>query len=93
MVCSSLATAMPYMLISTQIRLENGPTIVGDRNSDPTLMEHLGARKITQPGNDFPEYRTEDPPRTVLNKLELMGYRVVAMSGIGQTCIWTLHKP
>ncbi|XP_075723572.1 GTP cyclohydrolase 1 feedback regulatory protein isoform X2 [Rhipicephalus microplus] len=71
---------------------ENGPTIVGDRNSDPTLMEHLCARKITQPGNDFPEYRTDDPPRTVLNKLELMGYRVVAMSGIGQTCIWTLHK-
>lgn len=32
---------------------ENGPTIVGDRNSDPTLMEHLGARKITQPGNDL----------------------------------------
>ncbi|XP_037499764.1 GTP cyclohydrolase 1 feedback regulatory protein [Rhipicephalus sanguineus] len=85
-------SAMPYLLISTQIRLENGPTIVGDRNSDPTLMEHLCARKITQPGNDFPEYRTDDPPRTVLNKLELMGYRVVAMSGIGQTCIWTLHK-
>lgn len=66
---------------------------MGDRNSDPTLMEHLGAKKVTQAGNDFPEYRTDDPPRTVLNKLELMGYRVVAMSGIGQTCIWTLHKP
>lgn len=84
---------MPYVLISTQIRLEIGPTIVGDGKSDPELMEYVGARKMIQLGNDFPEYRSEDPPRIVLNKLEEKGYRVVAMAGIGQTCIWTLHKP
>ncbi|XP_023235329.1 GTP cyclohydrolase 1 feedback regulatory protein-like [Centruroides sculpturatus] len=84
---------MPYVLISTQIRLEIGPTIVGDKDSDPELMEHLGARKMIQLGNDFPEYRTEDPPRKVLDKLAERGYRVVAMAGIGQTCIWTLFKP
>lgn len=38
------------------------------------------------------EYRCEDPPRVVLDKLEEQGYRVVCMTGVGQTCIWTLHK-
>ncbi|GBN19205.1 hypothetical protein AVEN_6408-1 [Araneus ventricosus] len=39
------------------------------------------------------EYKSPDPPRVLLDKLELRGYRVVAMAGIGQTCIWTLNKP
>ena len=39
-----------------------------------------------------PEYKTPDTPRVVMNKLELIGYKVVAMTGVGQTCIWTLHR-
>jgi hypothetical protein len=38
-------------------------------------------------------YVAEHPPRLILNKLEVRGYRLVGMSGIGQTCIWTMHKP
>ena len=38
------------------------------------------------------EYISEDPPRVVLNKLEQMGYKVIAATGVGQTMIWTLHK-
>jgi hypothetical protein len=38
------------------------------------------------------EYRTEDCARIVLDKLEQIGYRVISMTGIGQTCIWLLHK-
>ena len=34
---------MPYVVISTQITLENGPTRCGDEDSDKELMEHLGA--------------------------------------------------
>ena len=37
------------------------------------------------------EYRCSEPPRVVLDKLEKRGYRVVSMTGVGQTCIWTLH--
>jgi len=33
------------------------------------------------------------PPRKVLNKLETLGYAVIGTTGIGQTAIWTLHKP
>lgn len=84
---------MPYILISTEIRLECGPTIVGDGESDPELMEFLGAKLLTFYGNTFPEFRTPDAPRVTLNRLATRGYRVVAMSGIGQTCIWTLFKP
>lgn len=83
---------MPYLLISTQVRLENGPTIVGDADSDPRLMEQLGAKRIQQLGNNFVEYLTPDVPRAVLDKLEKLGWKVVAMTGVGQTCCWTLHK-
>ncbi|XP_026855985.2 GTP cyclohydrolase 1 feedback regulatory protein isoform X1 [Electrophorus electricus] len=83
---------MPYILISTQIRLETGPTTVGDEYSDPALMNFLEARKTTMLGNNFSEYNVEEPPRLVLDKLEKLGYRVVTMTGVGQTLVWCLHK-
>lgn len=83
---------MPYVLISTQIRLETGPTIVGDEHSDEVLMNYLGAEKTTVLGNNFSEYRVEYPPRMVLDKLETIGYNVISMTGLGQTLVWCLHK-
>ncbi|TDG98721.1 hypothetical protein EPR50_G00203370 [Perca flavescens] len=83
---------MPYMFISTQIRLENGPTNVGDEYSDATVMNYLGARKTTMLGNNFSEYHVDDPPRLVLDKLEQIGFRVLTMTGVGQTLVWCLHK-
>ncbi|XP_061226947.1 GTP cyclohydrolase 1 feedback regulatory protein [Neopsephotus bourkii] len=83
---------MPYVLISTQIRLEVGPTMVGDEHSDPDLMSFLGATKRNMLGNHFWEYYVTDAPRVVLNKLESRGYRVVSMTGVGQTLVWCLHK-
>ena len=65
---------------------------MGDKWSDPELMEKLSAKMQTLLGNDFPEYRTDDPPRVVLDKLWKMGYKVVGMTGIGQTCAWTLFR-
>lgn len=38
------------------------------------------------------EYISQDPPRVVLNKLEKIGYKVIAATGVGQTIVWTLHK-
>uniref|UniRef100_UPI00398F405B GTP cyclohydrolase 1 feedback regulatory protein n=1 Tax=Pristiophorus japonicus TaxID=55135 RepID=UPI00398F405B len=83
---------MPYILISTQIRMETGPTIVGDEHSDQDLMNYLGAEKTTTLGNNFSEYRVKYPPRVVLNKLETIGYKVISMTGIGQTLVWCLHQ-
>ncbi|BFZ07542.1 hypothetical protein BsWGS_10581 [Bradybaena similaris] len=84
---------MPYIIISTQVRLDVGPTFVGDEWSDEELMDYLDAQLIKQLGNNYAQYRTDDPPRVVLEKLELRGFKVLAMAGVGQTCIWTLHKP
>nr|XP_054490972.1 GTP cyclohydrolase 1 feedback regulatory protein [Agelaius phoeniceus] len=83
---------MPYLLISTQIRLEAGPTMVGDEHSDPHLMSILGATKRSTLGNNFCEYYVNDAPRVVLDKLESLGYRVVSMTGVGQTLVWCLHR-
>ncbi|NWU93698.1 GFRP protein, partial [Upupa epops] len=83
---------MPYLLISTQTRMEVGPTIVGDEQSDPVLMAFLGAVKRSMPGNNFSEFFVQDAPRVVLDKLEGCGYRVVGMTGVGQTLVWCLHK-
>lgn len=83
---------MPYIFISTQIRLECGPTICGDEYSDAELMGYLGAKLTKQLGNNFREYRTTDVPRLVLNKLEERGYNVVGVTGLGQTMVWTLFK-
>ncbi|XP_072481527.1 GTP cyclohydrolase 1 feedback regulatory protein isoform X1 [Notamacropus eugenii] len=83
---------MPYLLISTQIRMEVGPTMVGDEFSDKELMGYLGATKRHVLGNLFWEYYVNDPPRIVLDKLEVRGYRVVSMTGVGQTLVWCLHK-
>jgi len=44
---------MPYVLISTQIRVEVGPTMVGDEHSDPELMQYLGASKRSALGNNL----------------------------------------
>ncbi|XP_039248968.2 GTP cyclohydrolase 1 feedback regulatory protein-like [Styela clava] len=84
---------MPYLLVSTLVRLEIGPTIVGDEQSDPDLMTKIGAVLGQQKGCPFKEYTVSDPPRIVLNKLEKLGYSVINTSGIGQTIVWTLHKP
>jgi len=83
---------MPHLLISTRIRFESGPTIVGDERADPEVMAKLGAQLFHEKCNNYSEYRTEDCARIVLDKLETLGYRVMSMTGIGQTCIWLLHK-
>ncbi|CAF4366302.1 unnamed protein product, partial [Rotaria magnacalcarata] len=35
---------MPYLFVSTKVRLESGPTVVGDEQTDPELMAYLGAK-------------------------------------------------
>ncbi|OCT68779.1 hypothetical protein XELAEV_18040070mg [Xenopus laevis] len=86
----------PSALRTTYTRLfvtqETGPTIVGDEFSDLVLMAQLEADKRTVLGNNFSEYYVNEPPRVTLNKLERLGYRVVSMTGVGQTLVWCLHK-
>lgn len=43
---------MPYLLVSTKIRLESGPTTLGDERSDPELMTQLGAQLFHEKCNN-----------------------------------------
>ncbi|ELU11235.1 hypothetical protein CAPTEDRAFT_212862 [Capitella teleta] len=81
---------MPYVLVSTQTRLENGPCTVGDAQSDPTLMKLLKANLI---GNYVQEWRTALAPRQVLDLLETAGYKLHSITGVGHTCVFTCHLP
>jgi len=83
---------MPYILISTTIRLENGPTVVGDENSNAEIMNYLNAKLHCSAGNTFKQWSVDEPPRLVLDKLEEIGYKVLGMTGCGQTMVWTLHN-
>uniref|UniRef100_A0A1I7Z8C6 GTP cyclohydrolase 1 feedback regulatory protein n=1 Tax=Steinernema glaseri TaxID=37863 RepID=A0A1I7Z8C6_9BILA len=89
---SIMTDSAEYVLVSTQTRLECGPTMVGDADSDPALMRFLEAQKVIRLGNTYAEYVTDLHPRLVLNKLAQRGFRVVAMAGIGQTCVWTCAR-
>ena len=83
---------MPYVIISVQIRSEKGPTLCGDESQDPALMASIGATLTKEVGQTFNHYVCADPPRIVLNKLETQGYKVISMTGCGQTVLWTCHK-
>ena len=43
---------MPHLLVSTRIRLEAGPTILGDEQADPELMAELGAQLFHEKCNN-----------------------------------------
>ncbi|KAI3415859.1 hypothetical protein GPALN_005429 [Globodera pallida] len=81
-----------HLLISTQIRCETGPTVVGDMDSDPKMMAFLDAQKVYRFGNTFPEFITEWPPRKVLDRLSELGFSICGMAGTGQTMIWTMKR-
>ena len=82
---------MPYIIISSDF-LHDGPTRVGDAESDPLLMHQLGARDRGSAGSA--DFLCDCPPRVVLNKLDRMGYN--KMNGfIGNSeegYCWTLQK-
>ncbi|XP_074005728.1 GTP cyclohydrolase 1 feedback regulatory protein isoform X1 [Numenius arquata] len=86
------ATLVTLRADEVTVTEEVGPTMVGDEHSDPNLMSFLGATKRNMLGNHFWEYYVNDAPRVVLDKLESCGYRVVSMTGVGQTLVWCLHK-
>ena len=43
---------MPHLLISTRIRLESGPTIVGDIKAAPELRAYLDAKFLQEKCNN-----------------------------------------
>ncbi|KAI6171771.1 GTP cyclohydrolase 1 feedback regulatory protein [Aphelenchoides besseyi] len=95
LISTNTNNTVEYILVSTQIRCETGPCVVGDEESDPVLMATVDGSLVSRLGNTYSEYVTQWPVRRVLNRLAQSGFRVIAMSGIGQTwlvSIWTLGR-
>ncbi|GMS84848.1 hypothetical protein PENTCL1PPCAC_7023 [Pristionchus entomophagus] len=77
---------MPHMIISGGVNTE---TKVGGKCADPMLMDELGAKKskMTQ------LYTTPLFPSQVLDRLELKGWKIVAMGAYPNgELAWTLHR-
>lgn len=83
---------MPYMLVSKSMRLDSGPTVVGDGDIDPDLMSFLKAERKEERLTRIVTYTTKLAPRCVLNLLEKKGWSVVSSAGFAEKCVWTLHK-
>ena len=60
--------------------------VVGDEEADEELMKYVDAELHHN------YYVTILSPRTLFNRLEKKGYRVVAMSDGPHNISWTLHK-
>ncbi|KAK8789180.1 hypothetical protein V5799_021036 [Amblyomma americanum] len=81
---------MPYVMVMKRNNQPGtGPSYLVHPNIDPTLLEYFCAR-VSQLYSGC--YETSDPPCTVLDKLELKGYRVVSQSSDNNCYIWTLHR-
>ncbi|OQR83414.1 GTP cyclohydrolase 1 feedback regulatory-like protein [Achlya hypogyna] len=81
-----------FLLVSTEVTVTTGPTIVGDETSDADLMKTLGARLVQAKCQTYKHYAVAAPPRAVLDQLERLGFELKGMSGLGQSLVWTLHK-
>lgn len=55
-------------------------------------MGFTGREKTTLCASCSSEYHVDDSPRLVLDKLEKIGFRVVTMTGVGQTLVWCMYK-
>ncbi|XP_055340233.1 GTP cyclohydrolase 1 feedback regulatory protein-like [Paramacrobiotus metropolitanus] len=99
---------MPYLVISCQSLADWSSaqyTVVGNASSNRALMIYLDARidYKTENYQRYAFYFVNSGPREVLDRLEVIGYRVVCMAS---ACVsmrhdannvleytWTLHGP
>ncbi|CAJ0928831.1 unnamed protein product, partial [Mesorhabditis belari] len=84
---------MPYLLVSTVIRLGSGPTMIGDVDTTTEeIASAVDAELKQELGHAVPEWTSPHPPGKVLNILEKLGWHVQSTAGVGQTLVWTLYK-
>ena len=86
---------MPYILVKVRSHhLTKGPTKVA-MDYDKTVLENLRSFVVNR-GSRNPPWEINEPPYMVLNRLEQMGYKVVAMTSnadehnVHPNAMWTL---
>ncbi|KAH9098046.1 hypothetical protein LEN26_016768 [Aphanomyces euteiches] len=83
---------MPFVIVSCDVTVSTGPTIVGDEASDETLMESLGASLVQAKCQTYKHFVAPHAPRLVMDELERQGFQLVGSSGVGQTIVWTFSR-
>lgn len=78
---------MPYLLVSVENSLAQGPTTCGDASAPADIMKACKAVLQIPQGFISQEYLSPLCPREILNILEGFGYRVISSCGAGQTYV------
>ena len=82
-----------FLILTTEINVRTGPTIVGKEDSDPELMKQLNARlkqSTSALGSQF--YETDETISTVMCRAKRLGYKLASTTGLGQTFIVVMEK-
>ena len=87
---------MPYIIVKVRsLYWTKGPTKVA-MDYDKNVLDKLGPNVANGSSKNAP-WEIKEPPYTVLNRLEQLGYRVVAMAsndqgGTNPNAMWTLSN-
>ena len=77
-----------FLILTTEINVRTGPTIVGNKKTSGELMEKLGAslkQSNSALGNTF--WECAQDISQVMQSAKRLGYTMVSSTGLGQTFI------
>ena len=82
-----------YLILSTEINTRNGPTFMGNENSNADLMCQLGGElKSSKSDLQSKVWENTLDIAQVMEIAKAIGYRLASSSGIGQTLVVIMEK-
>jgi hypothetical protein len=82
-----------YLILTTEINVRTGPTIIGKEGSNQELMEKLGASR-KQSNSAIGKTFWESPLDIshVMHEANRLGYKLNSTTGLGQTFIVVMER-
>ena len=77
-----------YLILTTEINMRTGPTLVGKEGNSQELMEKLGAT-LKESNSSLGKTFWESPKEVseVMHRAKQLGYKLISTTGLGQTFI------
>ena len=82
-----------FLILTTEINVRSGPTVIGNETADPEMMKSLGGvLKSSTSTLGSKIYEAPHDIAVVMEKAKIAGYTVISTTGLGQTFIVTLER-